>query len=87
MFPFVKVLANRSASELTLEVNQYLNHLQSRNEQDGTKYRVHNMVYKVTALPDNWCMFSVLIVVADDSIYNSSATAMVNAEFPEGLPF
>ena len=87
MFPFVKILSSRSAAELTLDINQYLNQLQSQNESNGTNYSVHNITFKVTALPDCCVMYSVLITVDDNADYNTSSAALVASTFPDGIPF
>lgn len=87
MFPFVKILSSRSAAELTLDVNQYINQLQAQNESNGTKYSIRNITFKVTALPDCCVMYSVLITVCDSDNYNTSAAALVASTFPDGIPF
>ena len=84
MFPFVKILSNRSAAELTLDVNCYLNQLDGQNNERGTKYSVKNLVFKVTALPDCGVMYSVMIVIADGSDYPKLPASDV---LPEDIPF
>lgn len=85
MFPFVKILSSRSAAELTLDVNSYLNQLDAQNVDNHTAYSVKNLVFKVTALPDCGVMYSVMIVVADGSDY-PIIEQPVNVR-PEDIPF
>ena len=73
MFPFVKILSSRSTAELTLDVNCYLNQLETENDQNKTQYAVKSLTFKVTALPDCCVMYSVMIVVADCADYHVSA--------------
>lgn len=75
MLPFVKILSSRSASDLTLSVNQYLNTIQSQSE-NGCPYSLRSIDFKVVPLPDLGVMYTVLIIIDD-------ATA---SEYPEGYP-